>query len=274
MVKSLENWGDADDDYYAEDVDLRWFLLQTLILIFSMVTCVRCISACIQYRDAQLYEQFLQNNPNMTNPNQENPARARWIGDNPPLTEDQVNTLPEIIYQKMNSNDDDATAETALVTTQSEEKESGDGALSTIASAITNCTGGSRRDRGYCTSCSICLDEFEDGEAVRQILPCGHLFHADCIRPWLTQRSGNCPLCKVSVLSGIQECEDTDQSGEESSGGSSSRRRTNSRFERLFLWRSRNRNASNEEQEEESNTLDTPLLNENESAINEQTLDV
>ena len=120
--------------------------------------------------------------------------RIVQIGDNPPLTEDQVNTLPEIIYQKMNSNDDDATVETALVTAQSEEKESGDGALSTIASAITNCTGGSRRDRGYCTSCSICLDEFEDGEAVRQILPCGHLFHADCIRPWLTQRSGNCPL--------------------------------------------------------------------------------
>ena len=42
------------------------------------------------------------------------------------MTEDQVNTLPEIIYQKMNSNDDDATAETALVTAQSEEKESGD----------------------------------------------------------------------------------------------------------------------------------------------------
>lgn len=80
---TLQGRGDSnDDDIYAEeDVDLRWFLLQTCILIFAMVTCVRCITACIAYRDAQLYDQLMTNNANFanngggTNP----PGRRRWV---------------------------------------------------------------------------------------------------------------------------------------------------------------------------------------------------
>lgn len=41
-------------------------------------------------------------------------------------------------------------------------------------------------------TCSVCLCDFEEGERVAQ-LPCGHLFHAECIRSWLQMR-GHCPL--------------------------------------------------------------------------------
>jgi hypothetical protein len=42
-------------------------------------------------------------------------------------------------------------------------------------------------------SCPVCTDDFVKGEKVR-ILPCGHIYHQDCIDPWLFERSGTCPL--------------------------------------------------------------------------------
>lgn len=53
-------------------------------------------------------------------------------------------------------------------------------------------------EAGNQTSCAICLEEYEQGEKLRQ-LACGHCFHHDCIKPWLTERSASCPLCKLEV---------------------------------------------------------------------------
>ena len=43
-------------------------------------------------------------------------------------------------------------------------------------------------------TCPICTDEFERGEEVR-VLPCNtsHIFHKDCIDPWLIKVK-KCPL--------------------------------------------------------------------------------
>ena len=56
--------------------------------------------------------------------------------------------------------------------------------------------------------CAICLEDFEEGtsqERPRIVLPCQHVYHADCILPWLTERSGTCPLCKFDVYQHVQE---------------------------------------------------------------------
>lgn len=46
--------------------------------------------------------------------------------------------------------------------------------------------------------CAICLEEFETGEEVR-LLACSHLYHRNCIDPWLQSSSNCCPLCKREV---------------------------------------------------------------------------
>lgn len=52
--------------------------------------------------------------------------------------------------------------------------------------------------------CSICLDEYSPSETLAE-LPCGHVFHSDCIGKWLTERSSTCPLCKTDLLADEDE---------------------------------------------------------------------
>lgn len=45
--------------------------------------------------------------------------------------------------------------------------------------------------------CPVCKEDYNEGETVRQ-LPCNHLFHNDCIVPWLEQHD-TCPVCRKSL---------------------------------------------------------------------------
>ncbi|XP_010473193.1 PREDICTED: RING-H2 finger protein ATL57 [Camelina sativa] len=47
--------------------------------------------------------------------------------------------------------------------------------------------------------CVICLSEFEQGETVKVIPHCGHLFHVECIDTWLSTHV-TCPFCRSSQL--------------------------------------------------------------------------
>ena len=90
------------------------------------------------------------------------------------LTEDQVNDLfPEIGYG----------AEGSI----SLENKGG-----IVAKSETQC-----KFRSSSEQCSICLDDFDKGDRLR-VLHCGHMYHTDCIMPWLTKQRSNCPMCKKS----------------------------------------------------------------------------
>jgi hypothetical protein len=45
--------------------------------------------------------------------------------------------------------------------------------------------------------CSICQEDFKLGEQVPQ-LPCKHLFHEECVVPWL-KLNGTCPVCRSKL---------------------------------------------------------------------------
>jgi len=49
-------------------------------------------------------------------------------------------------------------------------------------------------------NCVICFSEFEENCNVRT-LPCGHIFHADCIENWLGNSSVNCPVDNLPLIS-------------------------------------------------------------------------
>lgn len=50
--------------------------------------------------------------------------------------------------------------------------------------------------------CNVCLEDFNIDEQVRE-LPCHHLYHSDCIVPWL-QLNGTCPACREPISSAQQ----------------------------------------------------------------------
>ena len=45
--------------------------------------------------------------------------------------------------------------------------------------------------------CIICMEEFKKDEKVK-VLPCGHIFHGDCIKEWLMKQK-TCPFCKSEI---------------------------------------------------------------------------
>lgn len=48
-------------------------------------------------------------------------------------------------------------------------------------------------------TCSICLEVFVLGQTLK-VLPCDHLFHAECCMPWF-ERKNHCPMCRQLVMS-------------------------------------------------------------------------
>ena len=49
-------------------------------------------------------------------------------------------------------------------------------------------------------TCPICLDDFNSHETVVRQLPCVHVYHPECIDPFLKNNSSLCPICKGKVL--------------------------------------------------------------------------
>ena len=53
------------------------------------------------------------------------------------------------------------------------------------------------------SDCVICMETFKNGENVRQIPSCRHIFHPDCIMKWLeapqSLETQKCPMCNAEI---------------------------------------------------------------------------
>lgn len=58
----------------------------------------------------------------------------------------------------------------------------------------------------FSEGCSVCLSAFADGESVRVLPDCGHMFHLDCVDPWLLAHAASCPLCRAEVTGTARGC--------------------------------------------------------------------
>jgi hypothetical protein len=52
--------------------------------------------------------------------------------------------------------------------------------------------------------CLICTEEFVESDNIKKI-KCNHLFHCECIKPWLCEESNKCPVCRIDIDKGIQK---------------------------------------------------------------------
>ena len=46
--------------------------------------------------------------------------------------------------------------------------------------------------------CAVCRMEFDDGDVVQCLPACGHVYHPECLAPWLAENK-NCPICKTEI---------------------------------------------------------------------------
>ncbi|KAG2564244.1 hypothetical protein PVAP13_8KG297501, partial [Panicum virgatum] len=81
---------------------------------------------------------------------------------------------------------------------EGDDVESGKNATAAAAEAPLECT--YRAAEGWEeTSCSVCLADLADGEAVRVLQPCMHYFHPACVEEWLRNKA-TCPLCRAPAV--------------------------------------------------------------------------
>ncbi|KAI5445422.1 hypothetical protein KIW84_013600, partial [Lathyrus oleraceus] len=65
--------------------------------------------------------------------------------------------------------------------------------------------------------CAVCKDAISVDEEAKQ-LPCDHLYHADCITPWLCLRS-SCPLCRFRISEEEEEEDENEEDDEDDVNG-------------------------------------------------------
>ncbi|KAK5992658.1 putative RING finger membrane protein C15C4.06c [Cladobotryum mycophilum] len=69
-----------------------------------------------------------------------------------------------------------------------------------VRSKRSSITGSDTTATNFQPNCHICLVAFEHRVTVIRELPCGHIFHTECIDEFLLENSSLCPMCKQCML--------------------------------------------------------------------------
>jgi len=55
-------------------------------------------------------------------------------------------------------------------------------------------------------TCSICLNEYHNGDKVIVGTACSHMFHYDCCMQWVYKGNDHCPYCRENMISAQEFC--------------------------------------------------------------------
>ncbi|KAK5057627.1 hypothetical protein LTR84_011627 [Exophiala bonariae] len=103
------------------------------------------------------------------------------------VPQDQLDKMPQYVFT--------SKAEGTTGTTETVEN-----SAKTGANDMTPVVSAPREVQFTQATCPICLDDFVNGETTVRELPCNHIFHPECIDPFLRDNSSLCPMCKKSAL--------------------------------------------------------------------------
>jgi len=71
---------------------------------------------------------------------------------------------------------------------------------STRTTYSSNSAGKNKVAAAAAPTCAICISSCNEGDILKILPNCHHIFHIDCISQWLTEHSNLCPLCRLPVV--------------------------------------------------------------------------
>ncbi|KAI3681253.1 hypothetical protein L6452_36042 [Arctium lappa] len=178
----------------------------------SPLLCPHCNSDCLE-------ERLLSNNnpnpnPNYTNQNSSQLSFPSFFDSSvPATTADSRRTFPfpsvttsddnflldspylhRLIHHLTNSDDSSPSTTTTTTTTSLHHSPAAKSAVEAIPLIkITSAF----LDIDPIVFCAVCKDQFVIDDETKQ-LPCKHMYHPDCILPWLSQHN-SCPVCRFQL---------------------------------------------------------------------------
>ena len=104
------------------------------------------------------------------------------------ITQDAIDSLPTSIYTRCEELPNEAKARA-------------DDSRDVFPAQAESNASSADHSQWFQPTCPICLDDFILNSTTVRSLPCHHIYHPECIDPFLRGNSSLCPVCKSAVLS-------------------------------------------------------------------------